>query len=212
MSKVDTTSITYGEVMDSIEACKRGLQTAATHVVWQIENRVWTVTGHANWDEFREAYYGGPSVILPTDDRKVLVPKLRQQGMSQQQIADTLGVDQKTVSNDLNRNIPNEDQPTTIVNSRGQERPATYQRTTPSLTVVPEVEEQAETTEPEGGSACFPDPSDGGNLMKDTLRSFTKTLASYYYSPTTKSLDVLDAWLVRQQKASQQARKKIAND
>jgi len=68
--------------------------------------------------------------------------------MSQQQIADTLGVGQKQVSTDLNRNTSNEDDlnthmsneddlnrdtsvedpPPTITNSRGQERPATQRR------------------------------------------------------------------------------------
>jgi hypothetical protein len=46
--------------------------------------------------------------------------------MTQQQIADTLGVDQATVSRDVNMQMHIEDSPATITNSRGQQRPATY--------------------------------------------------------------------------------------
>ena len=51
--------------------------------------------------------------------------KRRSEGLSQQQIGDTLGASQQTVSNDLNTKNGNE-QPPTIVNARGQERPTTY--------------------------------------------------------------------------------------
>ena len=43
-------------------------------------------------------------------------------GQTQQQVADKLGVSRRTVSNDLNRNLPKEGEPPTITNSRGQKR------------------------------------------------------------------------------------------
>lgn len=55
---------------------------------------------------------------------------MRGLGQTQQQIADKLGVSQRTVSGDLNSKIANEgsraedDQPTKITNKRGQSRPA----------------------------------------------------------------------------------------
>ena len=44
------------------------------------------------------------------------------ENQTQQQVADKLGVTQRTVSNDLNRNFSNEESPSTITNSRGQNR------------------------------------------------------------------------------------------
>jgi len=51
-------------------------------------------------DEMREAEYGGAAVIVPRADRPELVARLRREGLSQQQIGDTLGVSQQTISND----------------------------------------------------------------------------------------------------------------
>jgi hypothetical protein len=205
--------VTYDDVMASVEAVKRGLQETAALLLWQIENQVWLVTGHADWDEFRNAYYGIVAVILPTDDRKELVPKLRLTGMTQQQIADTLGVSQYTIHKDLNIETNNEVQPVTITNARGQERPATYQRR--ALTPVEDTEDGPQQ-QTEGllairpdGSRCFLDPSEGAAGMKDLLRGADEALRNYYTYPTEPSLDVLDAWLARQQKKSEKARSNL---
>lgn len=64
--------------------------------------------------------------------RPELVAAMRGIGQTQQEVAGKLGVDQKTVSNDLNRNFPNESEPPTITNSRGQSRPATYKKSEPT--------------------------------------------------------------------------------
>lgn len=68
---------------------------------------------------------------------EVAVAVFSREGQSQQETADKLGVDQKTVSNDLAgdvRNFPNVP-PATRTNSRGQECPTTplpaHQRTSP---------------------------------------------------------------------------------
>ena len=64
---------------------------------------------------------------LSKAQRDEVIVTLRREGMTQQDIAKEVRVDQKTVSNVI-RNSPNEDQPETIVNSRGQIRPASYDR------------------------------------------------------------------------------------
>jgi hypothetical protein len=120
-------AITEGEVRRSILAAQTHLERAAEEIVWQIENRAWEQIGYSSWDAMREAEYGGAAVIVPRADRPQLVARLRSEGLSQQSIGDTLGVTDRTVANDLNRNISDEDQqPPTIVNARGQERPTTY--------------------------------------------------------------------------------------
>lgn len=75
---------------------------------------------------------GGAVVIVPRADRPQLVARLRSEGLSQQQIGDTLGVNQATVNRDLNMQMHNEDEPPTITNARGQERPTTYAPRSPA--------------------------------------------------------------------------------
>lgn len=77
-----------------------------------------------------ELYYGGIAVIVPRADRPELVAKLSAEGLKQQQIADTLGVDQGTVSRDIMQ-THNTEQPATRTDSLGRERPTTYQRSEP---------------------------------------------------------------------------------
>lgn len=119
----------YGEVRESIETTKSHLERAAEQVVWQIENRAWLVLGYASWDEMREAEYKGAAVIVPRADRPELVMRLRAGGLSQQQVASTIGVSQGTVATDeanINSDI---DLPATRTDTRGHQRPTTYKTT-----------------------------------------------------------------------------------
>ena len=128
--------IAYGDVKQSIETAKAHLEKAAEQVVWQIENRVWTVLGYDSWNEMREAEYGGAAFMVPKAERPELVARMRAQGLTQQEIADTAGVAEATVRNDLNRKTAVE-VGGTITNSRGQQRPATYApRYTPDADVA----------------------------------------------------------------------------
>lgn len=120
--------ISYDDVRRSIATTLTHLERAAEQVVWQIENKVWTVLGYGDWDEMREAEYRGAAVMVPRADRPELVARLRSEGLSQKQIGDTIGVTDRTVANDLNRKVSVEDQPATITNSRGQVRPTSYNR------------------------------------------------------------------------------------
>jgi hypothetical protein len=117
--------ITYSEVRESIAVARSHGEKFFEQIVWQVENHVWTILGYESWDALREAEYADLGVVAPRADRPELVSRLRRQGLSQQQIGDTLGVSQRTVGSDLNRNSAIE-QPLTSTNARGQERPTTY--------------------------------------------------------------------------------------
>ncbi len=121
---------TYGEVRDSIERAKASLEAAAEEIVWQIEHQAWTTLGYASWNEMREAEYGGAAFMVPRAERPELVARMRRSGLTQQEIADTAGVNVATVSRDLAN--ANSDGPATITNARGQQRPATYTKTPPA--------------------------------------------------------------------------------
>lgn len=117
--------VTEATCRHSVGRARTHLEMAANEVVWQISNRAWEHLGYASWDEMREAEYGGVAVMVPRGDRPELVGQLRALGMTQQSIADTIGVTEGTVRNDLNRNSAIQT-PATVTNARGQERPASY--------------------------------------------------------------------------------------
>jgi len=121
----ELTEVTYAQVRDSVTTTKTHLEKAAEEIVWQIENRTWLVLGYADWDEMREAEYKGAAVIVPRADRPELSARLRSKGLSQQQIADTLGVSQRQVSTDI-RSTSNIEQTVTRTDSLGRERPMSY--------------------------------------------------------------------------------------
>lgn len=143
MTLVDTTtgelieSPSYGEVKASIESAKSSLEAAAEQIVWQIENRAWVVLGYDNWNEMREAEYGGAAFMVPRAERPELVARMRRSGLTQQEIADTAGVSRPTVVNDLSSMSESdiEEPARPITNARGQQRPPSYapkpQRPTP---------------------------------------------------------------------------------
>lgn len=119
--------VSYGEVRASVEKARASGQTFFEQIVWQIENQTWAVLGYADWDEMRDTEYGDIGVVVPRADRPEIVSRLRRTGMTQQDIAETVGVDPATVSRDL-ANASSDAAPLTIVNSRGQERPTSYSK------------------------------------------------------------------------------------
>lgn len=121
--------VTYAEVRDSIAAARESGTKFFEQIVWQIERQAWTVLGYSSWDEMRETEYADMGVVVPRADRPEVVTRMRKSGLTQAQIADTLGVDRKTVRADLNGATPHSDGAAPIINARGQQRPAAYTRT-----------------------------------------------------------------------------------
>lgn len=125
--------ITVADVRASIKRAKASLEKAAEEIVWQIEMEGWRTLGYSSWDAMREAEYGEAAFMVPRKQRPELVARMRAKGLTQQEIANTAGVSQRTISGDLNSNSANDPEAVaTITNSRGQERPATYARTEPT--------------------------------------------------------------------------------
>lgn len=125
--EVPLTVITPDDVRASIRRARKSLVDAANEVVWQIEMEAWRTLGYPSWTAMREAEYGGVAFMVPGKDRPELVARIRAKGETQQEIADTVGVSVGTVNSDLK--FSSENERPTITNSRGQQRPATYQRT-----------------------------------------------------------------------------------
>lgn len=140
--------IAYADVRTSVDNAKASLEEAANEIVWQIENHVWTALGYADWNEMREAEYGGAAFLVPRADRSELVTRMRKAGLTQQDIASTAGVSVGTVNGDLKFSSENEAAATEpIINSRGQSRPAAYARpSSPVAESEPTAEEAVEST------------------------------------------------------------------
>lgn len=107
--------ITPAEVRASISRARRSLEKAADEIVWQIEMEGWRTLGYSSWTAMREAEYGGAAVMLPSGSRPQVTERLKaiQLGttarggpkhLTDQEIADTLGVSRSRVQDDLNGN------------------------------------------------------------------------------------------------------------
>lgn len=116
-------TITYGDVRESIAVARSHGEKFFEQIVWQVENEAWTILGHPSWDAMRAVEYADMGVVAPRADRPELVSRLRAKGLTQKEIAGTLGVHESTVSREL---ADASSDPGTITNARGQERPARY--------------------------------------------------------------------------------------
>lgn len=64
-------------------------------------SRAWSVLGYGSWDEYCTREFGTARLQLPREDRREVVASLRDSGLSTRAIASAVGIDQKTVRNDL---------------------------------------------------------------------------------------------------------------
>jgi transcriptional regulator with XRE-family HTH domain len=103
--------VTAEDVRRSVDRARKSLADAALEVVWQIENEVWHVAGYDSWDAMREAEYGGAAFIVPRDERRELVSRLRDAGLTQREVAATAGVTKRTVQRDEATNVATTDDP-----------------------------------------------------------------------------------------------------
>lgn len=91
-------------VAEAIELTGRIRQTGerfAALITSAWRGRVWVALGYESWAEWLDTEL--PGMALPQDERKQVVAELRAEGMSTRAIGAAVGVDQKTVVNDLRR-------------------------------------------------------------------------------------------------------------
>lgn len=127
--------ITPELVRASIKRARKSLEAAAKEIIWQIEREAWVTLGYSSWTAMREAEYGGAAFMVPGKNRPELVERMRAKGLTQKEIANTAGVTERTVRNDLSTGKVS-GSGTMITNSRGQQRPATYNRPEPAEEIL----------------------------------------------------------------------------
>lgn len=121
------------EIRATFAAIWDNLDTLTVLIQQAIEGQVHVALGYRSTAAYlKDVLADQPALGSKKDrDRRAqVIALLRSAGMTQKDIGTTLGIDQKTVSNDLNRNFPN--QPDTIESTDGKKRPATYKKRQPA--------------------------------------------------------------------------------
>lgn len=172
------------DLVAGIRVSVEGIQARLVEL-W--EGRAWLALGHATWGDMCAAEFDSVAVgrLLPRDERRELVTHLADAGMSSREIGTGLGMSYKTAQRDLG----------------GTNVPPTH---TPSGIPVPEGDNPADYE-----SDCHVDPSGGLNELRRTLRHTEAVLRNVYANPGTSQLDVIAAWLERQNRRTTTARRKI---
>jgi DNA-binding Lrp family transcriptional regulator len=100
---VEKSELTPGDARKLTARLRTGLENSIELFVTAYSKRIWLALGHASWQEYLDAELGDLRVSFPREDRKRMVAQMVQppSKMSTRAIASALGVDQKTVSNDL---------------------------------------------------------------------------------------------------------------
>lgn len=93
--------IELDEAKRRVDRVKSGVERIWDDLVVLYRERAWSVLGYQSWDALCDAEFGGTRIALPRQQRQEVVCDLRESGMSTRAIASAVGVDQKTVVNDL---------------------------------------------------------------------------------------------------------------
>lgn len=86
---------------ETIREAMRGYVLGMDAIAEAYERRDWVALGHASWDVYCEKEFGEQRLKLTRDQREQAVLAFRGAGMSTRAIGAALGVDNKTVRNDL---------------------------------------------------------------------------------------------------------------
>lgn len=101
MTELDTRDLTVEEAREFVEQVRASVQDIKEWIVRAVKGRAWLALGYASWDEMCEAEFDGAVIRLPREDRREVVSSLREAGLSTRAIGSALGVDHKTVVNDI---------------------------------------------------------------------------------------------------------------
>lgn len=105
-------------VLDALADVERDVQRA-------YDGRAWIALGYESWEVYCSTEFSGARLWTSVEERHARTLKLRDAGLSQRAIAAVLGVDQKTVHNDLRLSTEDDSSVDSRLNGvDGRERPA----------------------------------------------------------------------------------------
>lgn len=130
MSKVEAESVTMS-IRYTLKAVASSWAKAVDLMEKAEAGGAWKVLGHPSWTAYVTAEFGDILKGISRDDRRPVVAKMRELGMSTRAIGEVVGVDQKTVVNDL-RAGEEASSPAKVTGKDGKTYPVRKARTLPS--------------------------------------------------------------------------------
>lgn len=99
---VEKSDLSKREALALTKKLKSNLQSSAELLMDAYTKRIWLAFDYQSWAEYLHIEIGEYRVRLPQTERRELAARMKTEAkMSQHAIADALGWDQKTISNDL---------------------------------------------------------------------------------------------------------------
>jgi len=140
-----TPVISRAEATTRLDRVRKHVTQAWDDLVALYNGRAWVTLGYHSWDDLCDEELDGARIALPVTDRREVVGNLREQGLSTRAIASAVGVDDKTVRNDLAATAEHSAvaRPSVITGLDGRTRPAhvtTTSRTTEATKVEQDVD------------------------------------------------------------------------
>lgn len=122
----EKSSFTPAKAKAHTEKITKAVSNAGELFIEAYNGRIWLAYGYESWAQYLDTELGELRPRLPKPERLELVGRMKTEAkMSQGAIATALGVDQKTVSNDLRElRQAGQDVPDTSVATDGRELPA----------------------------------------------------------------------------------------
>lgn len=129
---MNSDALELSDARQRLDRVKSGVERIWDDLVALYQGRAWIVLGYSSWEALCDAELDGARIALPRQQRQEVVCDLRGAGMSTRAIGTALGVDHKTVVNDLRSTgeISPVDVPATIIGLDGRTRTATPVRPT----------------------------------------------------------------------------------
>lgn len=160
LAELDLTATEATELVDSI---KRHVGVVWRNVERAYLGRAWLALGFDSWDDMCDAEFDA-RIPLPREQRQEVVGSLRDAGMSTRAIASALGVNDKTVRNDLAG--AEKSAPGSVLGADGK----TYPATKPAAVTVTERDSHSITTStpvPEGVNPLTGEIAEPGPALYD---------------------------------------------
>lgn len=130
--EIVTGHITATEARVLTDRIRGGLTVAYDGLVEAFAGRADLALGYESWDAYcASEFTEGRMVRLDREQRREIVGSMREAGMSTRAIGSALGVNDRTVRNDMSSAEKSADAPATVTSLDGRQRPAS--RPTPDL-------------------------------------------------------------------------------
>lgn len=117
---LEQTDLTADEARQLTDRLRTNIGNVVSDVTSAHAGRAWLALGYARWNDYVSAELGGALAGLDRLQRLEVVGELRDTGMSQRAIGAALGVDQKTISNDLRQRGEESSSPAVVTGLDGK--------------------------------------------------------------------------------------------